>query len=86
MSEKRVREVQFCALGSSRNRRRAYAVENLAGALKTETIRHKLSVAREFKMKIPDNTSTALQCWTACINWLAATESTWTTFGCGSAK
>ena len=27
--------------------------KNLAGGLKTETVRYKLSVAREFKMEIP---------------------------------
>jgi len=51
--EKRVREAQFEALGFSGNRRKGYAVENLAGGLKTETARYKLSVAREFKMEIP---------------------------------
>jgi len=44
VSEKRVREVQFWALGFSRNRRKGYAVENLAGGLKTETVRYKLPV------------------------------------------
>jgi hypothetical protein len=53
VAEKRVREVQCWALGSSRNRRKGYAVENFAGALKTETIGYKVSVAREFKMEIP---------------------------------
>src|SRR5882762_5369692 len=53
VSEKRVREAQFWALGFSGNRRKGYAVENLAGGLKTETVRYKLSVAREFKMEIP---------------------------------
>ena len=53
MSEKRVREVQCWALGFSGNRRKGYAVENLAGALKTGAIRYKVSFAREFKMEIP---------------------------------
>src|SRR5262245_29209892 len=53
VSEKRVREAQFWALGFSSNRRKGYAVKNLAGGLKTETVRYKLSVAREFKMEIP---------------------------------
>jgi hypothetical protein len=56
VSEKRVREAQFWALGFSGNRRTGYAVENLAGGLKTETVRYKLSVAREFKMEIPVKT------------------------------
>jgi hypothetical protein len=55
VSEKRVREAQFWALGFSGNRRKGSAVENLAGELKTETVRYKLSVAREFKMEIPAN-------------------------------
>ena len=53
VSEKRVREAQFGALGFSSNRRKGDAVENLAGGLKTETVRYKLPVAREFKMEIP---------------------------------
>jgi hypothetical protein len=53
VSEKRVREAQFWALGFSGNRRKGYAVENLAGGLKTETVSYKLSVARELKMEIP---------------------------------
>ena len=57
MSENRVREVQFWALGFSRNRRKGYAVENLAGGLKTEMVRYKLPVAREVKMEIPVNTN-----------------------------
>ena len=52
VSEKRVREVQFWALGFSRNRRKGYAVENLAGGLKTETVCYKLPVAREVKTEI----------------------------------
>jgi len=52
-SEKRTREVQFWALGFSRNRRKGYAVENLAGGLKTETVRYKLPVAGEVKTEIP---------------------------------
>jgi hypothetical protein len=44
---------QFWALGFSGNRRKGYAVENLPGGLKTETVRYKLSVAGEFKMEIP---------------------------------
>jgi hypothetical protein len=57
VSENRVREVQFWALGFSRNRRKGYAVENLAGGLKTEMVRYKLPVAREVKMEIPVNTN-----------------------------
>jgi len=34
VSEKRVREAQFWALGFSGNRRKDYAAENLAGGLK----------------------------------------------------
>jgi biotin operon repressor len=53
VSEKRVREVQCWGLGFSRNRRKGYAVENLAGALKTGAIRYRVSVARDFKVEIP---------------------------------
>jgi Gram-negative bacterial TonB protein C-terminal len=53
VSEKRVREALSRALGFSRNRRKGYAVENLAGALGTGAIRYKLSVARELEMEIP---------------------------------
>jgi len=38
VSEKRVREAQSWALRFSGNRRKGYAVENLAGGLKTERI------------------------------------------------
>jgi hypothetical protein len=38
VSEKRVREAQFWALGFSGNRRKGYAVEDLDGGLKTETV------------------------------------------------
>jgi hypothetical protein len=55
--ENRIREVQFWALGFSRNRRKGYAVENLAGGLKTERVRYKLPLAREVKMEIPVNTN-----------------------------
>jgi hypothetical protein len=48
-----VREVQFWALGFSRNRRKGSAVKNLAGELKTETVRYKLPVAREVNMENP---------------------------------
>jgi hypothetical protein len=53
VSEKRVREAQLWALGFSGNRRKGYAVENLDGGLKTETVRYKLSVAPVFKIQIP---------------------------------
>jgi hypothetical protein len=62
VSEKRVREVQFWALGFSRNRRKGYAVENLAGGLKPETVRFRLLVAREVKMEIPAYRDLALLC------------------------
>jgi hypothetical protein len=39
-----VREVQFWVLGFSRNPAKDYAVENLAGGLKTETPRYELPV------------------------------------------
>jgi len=52
-SEKRVREAQFWALEFSSNRRKGNVVENLAGGLKTETVRYKLPVAWEVKMEIP---------------------------------
>jgi len=52
VSEKRVREIQLGALGLSRNRRKGYEVEDLAGGLKTETVGYRLSLAREVKMEI----------------------------------
>ena len=51
--EKRGRIVQFWALGFSRDRRKGHAVENLAGGLKTETVRCKLPVVQDVKMEIP---------------------------------
>lgn len=49
----RFEKSNFGALGFSRNRRKDYAVENLAGGLKTETVRCKLPVAWEVKTEIP---------------------------------
>jgi hypothetical protein len=60
--EKRIREAQFWALGFSGDRRKGYAAETLAGGLKTETVRYKLSVAREFKMEIPVETGVEAAC------------------------
>jgi hypothetical protein len=55
VSDKRVREAQFLALGFSRNRRKGHAVKNSAEALRKETVENKLSVGREVKMEIPVN-------------------------------
>jgi hypothetical protein len=53
VSEKRVREAQFLGLGFSDDRRKDYAIENLTGGLKTETVTYTLPLGREGKKEIP---------------------------------
>ena len=57
MSEKRVREAQFWALGFSYNRQRGSALKNLAGALPADGVGCTLSLVWEVKMEIPVNRS-----------------------------
>ncbi len=63
MSEKRVREAQFWALGFSHNRQKGHAAKNLAEALQTEAVTHKLSVGREVQAGIPVNFIERLLPW-----------------------
>src|ERR1035441_10469758 len=63
---------------SSSNRRKDYAVKNVAEALQTETARYKLSVAWEAKTEIPvENDSGLYYCpWTRYFSAAIGTTST----------